>query len=133
VAGATADSAVSSLIEALHAFGVLRYGIRSYRLPKEIANVDFERLKALGAELARDVIIGRTVTIDQLIDELGYSAVFAGTDAGSPVFMNIPGETSRTSTRQRVPRSRQPGARILVPRIRHTYPAAGTGSRHRRW
>ena len=82
-----------SIFEALHAFGgVLRYGIPQYRLPKEIVDEDIEHLKALGVEFVRDVIIGKTVTIDQLIDELGYSAVFIGTGAGSPIFMNIPGE-----------------------------------------
>ncbi len=82
-----------TIFEALHAFGgVLRYGIPQYRLPKEIIDEDVEHLKALGVEFVRDVIIGKTVTIDQLIDEWGYSAVFVGTGAGSPIFMNIPGE-----------------------------------------
>jgi len=82
-----------TIFEALHAFGgVLRYGIPQYRLPKEIVDEDVAHLKALGVEFVRDVIIGKTVTIDQLVDEFGYSAVFVGTGAGSPVFMNIPGE-----------------------------------------
>lgn len=82
-----------SIFEALHAFGgVLRYGIPQYRLPKEIVDEDVEHLKALGVEFVRDVIIGKTVTIDQLVDEFGYSAIFVGTGAGSPIFMNIPGE-----------------------------------------
>ncbi|MGO9351332.1 MAG: NADPH-dependent glutamate synthase [Mycobacterium sp.] len=82
-----------SIFEALHAFGgVLRYGIPQYRLPKEIVDDDIEHLKALGVEFVRDVIIGKTVTMDQLFDEWGYSAVFVGTGAGSPIFMDIPGE-----------------------------------------
>ena len=82
-----------TIFEALHAFGgVLRYGIPQYRLPKEIVDEDIEHLKALGVEFVRDVIIGKTVTIEQLIDEFDYSAVFVGTGAGSPIFMNIPGE-----------------------------------------
>ncbi len=82
-----------SIFEALHAFGgVLRYGIPQYRLPKEIVDEDVENLKALGVEFVRDVIIGKTVTIDELLDEFGYSAIFVGTGAGSPIFMNIPGE-----------------------------------------
>jgi len=82
-----------SIFEALHAFGgVLRYGIPQYRLPKEIVDEDVEHLKALGVEFVRDVIIGKTVTIDELLDEFGYSAIFVGTGAGSPIFMNIPGE-----------------------------------------
>ena len=82
-----------TIFEALHAFGgVLRYGIPQYRLPKEIVDEDIAYLKALGVEFVRDVIIGKTVTIDQLIGEFGYSAIFVGTGAGSPVFLNIPGE-----------------------------------------
>ena len=82
-----------TIFEALHAFGgVLRYGIPQYRLPKAIVDEDIAHLKALGVEFVRDVIIGKTVTIDQLVDELGYSAVFVGTGAGSPHFLDIPGE-----------------------------------------
>jgi glutamate synthase (NADPH/NADH) small chain len=82
-----------TVIEALHALGgVLRYGIPAYRLPKEIVDEDVAHLEALGVEFARDVIVGKTVTIDQLLDELGFSAVFVGTGAGQPVFPNVPGE-----------------------------------------
>lgn len=82
-----------TIFEALHAFGgVLRYGIPQYRLPKQIVDEDIAHLTAMGVEFVRDVIIGKTVTIDQLVEELGYSAVFVGTGAGSPIFLNIPGE-----------------------------------------
>ena len=82
-----------TIFEALHAFGgVLRYGIPQYRLPKEIVDEDIAHLKALGVDFVRDVIIGKTVTIDQLMEEFGYSALFVGTGAGSPIFMNLPGE-----------------------------------------
>jgi glutamate synthase (NADPH/NADH) small chain len=82
-----------TVFEALHAFGgVLRYGIPEYRLPKAIVDDDVEHLRALGVEFARDVIVGKTVTIDQLLDELGYAAIFVGTGAGTPVFLNVPGE-----------------------------------------
>ena len=98
-AGLTAASDLAQLgypvtiFEALHAFGgVLRYGIPQYRLPKEIVDEDVKHLEALGVEFVRDVIIGKTVTIDQLVDEFGYSAVFVGTGAGSPKFMSLPGE-----------------------------------------
>jgi glutamate synthase (NADPH/NADH) small chain len=98
-AGLTAASDLAQLgypvtiFEALHAFGgVLRYGIPQYRLPKEIVDEDIAHLRALGVEFVRDVIIGKTITIDQLMDDLGYDAVFVGTGAGSPIFMNIPGE-----------------------------------------
>ncbi len=98
-AGLTAASDLAQLgyqvtvLEALHAFGgVLRYGIPEYRLPKAIVDEDVENLKAMGVEFARDVIVGKTVTIDQLRDELGFDAVFVGTGAGCPVFLNVPGE-----------------------------------------
>lgn len=82
-----------TIFEALHAFGgVLRYGIPQYRLPKQIVDEDIAHLTAMGVEFVRDVIIGKTVTIDQLMEELGYSAVFVGTGAGSPIFLDIPGE-----------------------------------------
>jgi glutamate synthase (NADPH) small chain len=82
-----------TVFEALHAFGgVLRYGIPEYRLPKEILDEDVRALEALDVEFVRDVIIGKTITIDQLFEEFGYAAVFIGTGAGSPIFMDIPGE-----------------------------------------
>jgi glutamate synthase (NADPH/NADH) small chain len=85
-----------TVFEALHAIGgVLRYGIPEYRLPKAIIDEDIARLESMGVEFQSNVIIGKTVTIDQLFDELGYSAVFVGTGAGSPVFLGIPGENLR--------------------------------------
>jgi glutamate synthase (NADPH) small chain len=82
-----------TVLEALHAFGgVLRYGIPEYRLPKTIVDEDVEHLRALGVEFARNVIVGKTFTIDQLLDELKFDAVFVGTGAGFPVFPNVPGE-----------------------------------------
>ncbi|MGZ4333185.1 MAG: NADPH-dependent glutamate synthase [Gaiellaceae bacterium] len=82
-----------TVFEALHAFGgVLRYGIPEYRLPKAIVDEDVAHLRELGVEFAADVIIGKTVTIDQLMSELGYAAVFVGTGAGAPMFLDVPGE-----------------------------------------
>jgi len=82
-----------TVFEALHALGgVLRYGIPEYRLPKAIVDEDVQHLREMGVEFARDVIVGRTVTIDQLLTELGYTAVFVGTGAGFPVFLDVPGE-----------------------------------------
>jgi glutamate synthase (NADPH/NADH) small chain len=82
-----------TVFEALHAIGgVLRYGIPEFRLPKAIVDEDVERLRADGVEFRTDVVVGKTVTIDELLGELGYSAVFVGTGAGSPKFMGIPGE-----------------------------------------
>lgn len=82
-----------TIYEALHEVGgVLKYGIPEFRLPKKIVDEEVERVKALGVKIRTNVIIGRTLTIDELFDELNYDAVYIGTGAGSPNFMNIPGE-----------------------------------------
>ncbi len=82
-----------TIFEALHAIGgVLRYGIPEFRLPKAIVDEDMERLKHMGVEFQVNVVVGKTITIDQLMDEMGYEAVFVGTGAGSPKFMGVPGE-----------------------------------------
>lgn len=82
------------IFEALHKVGgVLVYGIPEFRLPKErIVAKEVEAVKSLGVEIETDVIVGRTVTVDSLIDDEGYDAVFIGSGAGLPRFMNIPGE-----------------------------------------
>lgn len=82
------------IFEALHrAGGVLEYGIPEFRLPKErIVAKEVENVKKLGVEIETDVVVGRTVTVDELMDEEGYQAVFIGSGAGLPKFMNIPGE-----------------------------------------
>ncbi len=82
------------IFEALHKVGgVLVYGIPEFRLPKDkIVAREIEAVKALGVEIETSVIVGRTVTIDSLIDDEGYEAVFIGSGAGLPRFMNIPGE-----------------------------------------
>ena len=82
-----------TIYEALHAAGgVLRYGIPEFRLPKAILDWEIGILEAMGVEIVCNVIIGRTLTFDQLFDELGYAAVFIGTGAGLPQFLGIPGE-----------------------------------------
>ena len=83
-----------TIFEALHkAGGVLEYGIPEFRLPKEkVLKKEIEEVKALGVKIETDVIIGRTVSIDSLIDDEGFKAVFVGTGAGLPKFMGIPGE-----------------------------------------
>lgn len=81
------------VFEALHELGgVLVYGIPEFRLPKQIIREQLDYMRAMGVEFETDVVVGRTVTIDELLDEEGYDAVFIGTGAGLPVFMNIPGE-----------------------------------------
>ena len=83
-----------TIFEALHkAGGVLEYGIPEFRLPKEtVLKREVEAVKALGVKIETDVIVGRTVTIDQLMDKEGFKAVFIGSGAGLPKFMGIPGE-----------------------------------------
>lgn len=81
-----------SIFEALHkAGGVLVYGIPEFRLPKRIVAKEVETLKKLGVDVETNVVIGKTLTIDELFD-MGYEAVFVGSGAGLPNFMNIPGE-----------------------------------------
>ena len=82
------------IFEALHKVGgVLVYGIPEFRLPKEtIVAREIDEVRRLGVEIETDVIVGRTVTIDSLLDREGYDAVFIGSGAGLPRFMGIPGE-----------------------------------------
>ena len=82
------------IFEALHKVGgVLVYGIPEFRLPKErIVAREIEQVRRLGVEIETDVIVGRTVTIDSLLDDEGFDAVFIGSGAGLPRFMGIPGE-----------------------------------------
>lgn len=82
-----------TVYEALHtAGGVLVYGIPEFRLPKAIVAKEVETLKALGVEIVPNVVIGKTLTIDELFD-MGFEAVFVGSGAGLPNFMGIPGES----------------------------------------
>lgn len=83
-----------TIFEALHeAGGVLQYGIPEFRLPKNsVLKHEIEAVKSLGVKIETNVIAGRTLTIDYLMDEEGFSAVFVGTGAGLPKFMGIPGE-----------------------------------------
>jgi glutamate synthase (NADPH/NADH) small chain len=81
-----------AMFEALHApGGVLIYGIPEFRLPKAIVHTEVEYVKSLGVELILNCVVGKTLTIDDLFED-GYEAVFLGTGAGLPMFMNIPGE-----------------------------------------
>ena len=83
-----------TIFEALHkAGGVLEYGIPEFRLPKDtVLKHEIDTVKALGVKIETNVIVGRTITIDSLIDGEGFKAVFVGTGAGLPKFMGIPGE-----------------------------------------
>ena len=75
--------------------GITRYGIPEFRLPKDrVVAPEVENVKSLGVKIETDVIIGKTVTIDELIENEGFDAVFIGSGAGLPKFMGIPGETA---------------------------------------
>ena len=82
-----------TVYEALHlAGGVLVYGIPEFRLPKSIVQKEVDGLKSLGVKIETNVVIGRAITIDELMEEFGFEAVFIGSGAGLPMFMHIPGE-----------------------------------------
>ena len=85
-----------TVFEALHlAGGVLVYGIPEFRLPKAIVQKEVDGLKAMGVTIATDTVVGRTISIDELMEEQGFEAVFIGSGAGLPMFMNIPGVNYR--------------------------------------
>ncbi len=82
------------VFEALHELGgVLMYGVPEFRLPKDIVSKEIEGMKNMGVEFRTDVVVGRSVTIDELMQEEGFDAVFIGVGAGLPWFMGIPGES----------------------------------------
>ena len=85
-----------TIFEALHkAGGVLAYGIPEFRLPKiDVVDKEIENVKGLGVKIETNVVIGKSVTIDELLEEEGFEAVFIGSGAGLPMFMGIPGESA---------------------------------------
>jgi glutamate synthase (NADPH/NADH) small chain len=111
-----------TIFEALHETGgVLVYGIPEFRLPKAIVQYEINKLKKLGVKIETNVIIGKTVTIDDLMDKEGFEAVFIGSGAGLPKFMNIPGETlngvvsaNEILTRSNLMKAYQPNASTPV-------------------
>ena len=84
-----------TIFEVLHkAGGVLQYGIPEFRLPKErVVEPEIDSVRALGVKIETNVVVGRTLTIDELLDREGFTAVFVGSGAGLPRFMGIPGES----------------------------------------
>lgn len=84
-----------TIFEVLHkAGGVLQYGIPEFRLPKsKIVEKEIESVRKIGVKIETDTVVGRTISVDQLMDEEGFGAVFIGSGAGLPKFMNIPGES----------------------------------------
>ena len=83
-----------TIYEAFHKpGGVLRYGIPEFRLPNAVIDAEIASLARLGVKIKCNTLVGRLFTIEQMLDEMGFDAVFIGTGAGSPVFMGIPGES----------------------------------------
>ncbi len=107
-----------TVFEALHrAGGVLVYGIPEFRLPKAIVRREIDTLGQLGVEISTNTVIGKTITVDELMAEYGFEAVFVGSGAGLPKFMSIPGETlkgvysaNEFLTRVNLMRASQPGS-----------------------
>jgi glutamate synthase (NADPH/NADH) small chain len=82
-----------TIFESLHApGGVLIYGIPEFRLPKHVVHAEVDYVRSLGVEVRLDTVVGKTHTLDELLGEQGYDAIFLGTGAGLPMFMHIPGE-----------------------------------------
>lgn len=82
-----------TIFEALHVpGGVLMYGIPEFRLPKQLVQTEINSLKELGVKIEKNVVVGRSITVQELMEEEGYQAVFIGSGAGLPRFMNIDGE-----------------------------------------
>ena len=114
-----------TIFEALHkAGGVLVYGIPEFRLPKDrVVGPEVENVKSLGVKIETDVIIGKTVKLDELLEDEGFDAVFIGSGAGLPKFMGIPGENLRGVfsaneflTRINLMKAYQPGAATPIYR-----------------
>ena len=97
--------------------GVLKYGIPDFRLPNSVVDAEIAKLEALGVKFECNTLVGRLFTIEQMVDEMGFDAVFIGTGAGYPSFMGIPGEIAeRRALRQRAAHALQPDARARLPR-----------------
>ena len=115
-----------TVFEALHlAGGVLVYGIPEFRLPKSIVQKEVDGLKAMGVKIETNMVIGRVVSVDELMQEYGFEAVYIGSGAGLPMFMNIPGENlcgvysaNEFLTRINLMKAYQPGADTPLMELR---------------
>ena len=122
-----------TVFEALHlAGGVLVYGIPEFRLPKSIVQKEIDTLKDLGVQIETNVVIGKTITIDELMQEYGFEAVFIGSGAGLPKFMNIPGENlkgvysaNEFLTRINLMKAYAPGSDTPIQRGKHVAVVGG--------
>ena len=121
-----------TVFEALHtAGGVLVYGIPEFRLPKAIVQKEVDALKALGVDLQTNVVIGKTLTIEELFED-GYKAVFIGSGAGLPRFMNIEGESlngvysaNEFLTRNNLMKAYEEGSDTPIMKAKHTVVVGG--------
>ena len=122
-----------TVFEALHlAGGVLVYGIPEFRLPKTIVQKEIDTLKDLGVKIETNVVIGKTITIDELMQEYGFEAVYIGSGAGLPKFMNIPGENlkgvysaNEFLTRINLMKAYQPGSDTPIQHGKHVAVVGG--------
>ncbi len=122
-----------TVFEALHlAGGVLVYGIPEFRLPKAIVQKEIDTLKDLGVQIETNVVIGKTITIDELMQEYSFEAVFIGSGAGLPKFMNIPGENlkgvysaNEFLTRINLMKAYTPGSDTPIQRGKHVAVVGG--------
>ena len=122
-----------TVFEALHlAGGVLVYGIPEFRLPKSIVQKEIDTLADLGVRIETNVVIGRTITIDELMQDYGFEAVFIGSGAGLPKFMNIPGENlkgvysaNEFLTRINLMKAYQPGSDTPIQHGKHVAVVGG--------
>ncbi len=122
-----------TVFEALHlAGGVLVYGIPEFRLPKSIVQKEIDTLAQLGVKIETNVVIGKTITIDELMQEYGFEAVFIGSGAGLPKFMNIPGENlkgvysaNEFLTRINLMKAYQPGSDTPIQHGKHVAVVGG--------
>ncbi len=122
-----------TVFEALHvAGGVLVYGIPEFRLPKAIVAKEIEGLKQLGVKIETNMVIGRVLSIDELMSDYGFEAVFIGSGAGLPRFMNIPGENlkgvfsaNEFLTRTNLMKAYQDGSQTPIPHVKNVAVVGG--------
>ncbi len=122
-----------TVFEALHvAGGVLSYGIPEFRLPKAIVKREIEGLKHMGVQVLTNMVVGRVLSIRELMEDMGYEAVFIGSGAGLPKFMNIPGESlkgvysaNEFLTRVNLMKAYEPDANTPIQHARHVTVVGG--------
>lgn len=124
-----------TVYEALHlAGGVLVYGIPEFRLPKAIVQQEIDGLKAMGVDIETNMVIGKVLTIDELMEDYGYEAVYIASGAGLPRFMGIPGESlkgvysaNEYLTRVNLMKAYQPGSKTPIQKS-HSVAVVGGGN-----